>query len=338
MDKNKTISRAAKKNKQKEILITRILDAPRELVWKAWTEPERLKRWWGPKIFTSPFSKIDLRVGGRYLFCMRSPDGKDFWSTGVYREIVEPERIVYTDSFADEKGNPVPASHYGMSGEWQRELLVTVTFEEHESKTKLTLQHIGIPAGENRKLAQQGWNESFDKLEESLKGEIVKTKTKIIAEPGKQEIIISREFDAPRELVFKAFTDPKFYIHWLGPRELTMTIEKFELRNGGSWRYIHKDIDGNEYAFHGVIHEFTPPERIIDTFEFEGLPEKGHVILETVRFEELPGNRTKLTSQSVFQSVADRDGMLQSGMERGVNDSYQRLDELLAKMKLGEEF
>ncbi len=159
------------------------------------------------------------------------------------------------------------------------------------------------------------------------------TKTKITAEPGKQEIIIEREFDAPRDLVFKAFTDPKLYVQWLGPRELTMTLETFEPGNGGSWRYIQKDADGNEYAFHGVNHEVLSPERIIGTFEFEGLPEKGHVILETARFEELSGNRTKLTSQSVFQSVVDRDGMLQSGMEEGVNDSYNRLDELLEKMQ-----
>jgi len=158
--------------------------------------------------------------------------------------------------------------------------------------------------------------------------------TRITAEPGKQEIIITREFDAPRELVFKAFTDPELYVQWLGPRGLTMTLEKFEPRNGGSWRYIQKDADGNEYAFHGVIHEVLPPERIIDTFEFEGLPEKGHVILEMARFEELPGSRTKLTSQSVFLSLADRDGMLQSGMEEGVNDSYERLDELLEKLQV----
>ena len=157
--------------------------------------------------------------------------------------------------------------------------------------------------------------------------------TKITAEPGKQEIIITREFDAPRELVFKAFTDPELYTQWLGPRELIMTLEIFEPRNGGSWRYIHRDQEGNEYAFHGVNHEVTAPERIIGTFEFEGLPEKGHVILETAKFEELPGNRTKLTSQSVFQSVEDRDGMLQSDMEEGVNDSYDRLAELLEKMQ-----
>ena len=156
-------------------------------------------------------------------------------------------------------------------------------------------------------------------------------KTSVTAEPGKQEILVIREFDAPRELVFKAFTDPELYVQWLGPRDLTMTLEKFEPKTGGSWRYIHRDQAGNAYAFHGINHEVTAPERIIGTFEFEGLPEQGHVTLETARFEVLPGHRTRLTIQSVFQSVEDRDGMLQSGMEEGMNDSYARLDELLEK-------
>src|SRR5512145_276221 len=117
---------------------------------------------------------------------------------------------------------------------------------------------------------------------------MVKIGTKIEAEPGKQSILITREFEAPRELVFKAFTDPKLYTQWLGPRNLTMTLEIFEPRTGGMWRYIQKDEEGNEFAFHGVNHEVLPPERIIGTFEFEGLPEKGHVILETSRFDELP--------------------------------------------------
>jgi uncharacterized protein YndB with AHSA1/START domain len=151
-----------------ELVITRIFDACREFLWKAWTEPERVKRWWGPKGFTSPVSNIDLREGGTYLNCMRSPEGKDYWSTGVYRKIIEPELLVYTDSFSDAEGNLVPASYYGMSGDWPLELLVTVTFEEHEGKTKLTLRHVGIPAGENRDLAKAGWNESFDKLQDYL--------------------------------------------------------------------------------------------------------------------------------------------------------------------------
>lgn len=158
-------------------------------------------------------------------------------------------------------------------------------------------------------------------------------KTTITAEPGKHDIHITREFDASRELVFKAFTDPELYVQWLGPRRLKMTLEKFEPKSGGSWRYTHKDEKGNEFGFHGVNHEVTFPERIIGTFEFEGLPEKGHVSLETVRFEELPGGRTRLTNVTVFQTVADRDGMLQSGMEKGMSESFERLDELIVKMK-----
>ncbi|MGB9939587.1 SRPBCC family protein [Methanosarcina sp.] len=151
-----------------ELVITRVFNAPRGLVWKAWTEPEHLMQWWGPKDFTTPVIKIDFRVGGKSLWCMRSPEGEDYWSTGVYREIVEQEKIVTTDSFSDAQGNVVPASHYGMSGDWPLELLVTVIFEENNGKTKITLRHEGIPAGENRDSAEAGWNESLDKLAEYL--------------------------------------------------------------------------------------------------------------------------------------------------------------------------
>ena len=158
-------------------------------------------------------------------------------------------------------------------------------------------------------------------------------KVDITAEPGKLEILIIREFDAPRELVFKAFTNPQLYVRWIGPRGMKTDLGRFEQRDGGSWRYIQTDEQGNKSAFHGVNHEIKAPERIIGTFEYEGLPESGHVILQTARFEELPGDRTKLISQSVFQSVEDRDGMLASGMEMGVNESYERLDEVLKNLK-----
>lgn len=154
---------------EQEIVVTYIFDAPRELVWKYWTDPKYFMRWWGPEGFTTPVSMMNFRVGGAYLNCMRSPEGENFWSTGVYRKIIEPERIVYTDSFSDAGGNIVPASYYEMSGDWPLELLVTVTFEEQEGKkTKLTLKHAGIPAGEDRDLTEAGWNESFDKLAEDL--------------------------------------------------------------------------------------------------------------------------------------------------------------------------
>src|SRR5262249_33586096 len=135
-------------------------------------------------------------------------------------------------------------------------------------------------------------------------------KTTITAEPGVQELFITREFDAPRELVFKAHTDPNLFVQWLGPRGYEMKLETFEPYSGGRYRYIHKDPAGNEFGFNGTFHEMSL-DRMIQTFEFEGLPERGHVSLDSMTLEELPGNRTKITVHSVFQSVSDRDGMIQ---------------------------
>jgi len=161
-------SNAPTSSAQQELVIERVFDAPRELVWRAWTEPEQVMRWWGPKGYTSPAAEIDLRVGGKYLWCMRSPEGQDLWSTGVYREIVPLERIVCTNSFSDEKGNVVPASHYGIGGDMPQEMLGTVTFEDLGGKTRMTLRHEGLPAGEMSDGANAGWNEAFDKLAEYL--------------------------------------------------------------------------------------------------------------------------------------------------------------------------
>ncbi len=165
---DRTDSPAASSRRALEI--ERVFDAPRELVWKAWTDAEMAKRWWGPKGFTSPAAEIDFRVGGKYLLAMQSPDfnnGDPIWSTGVYREIVPNERIVCTDCFADGNGNVVPATHYGMSEDFPMETLITVELEEIDGKTKLTLRHEGMPA-EMAEGAEAGWNESFDKLAVSL--------------------------------------------------------------------------------------------------------------------------------------------------------------------------
>jgi uncharacterized protein YndB with AHSA1/START domain len=167
-----------------EIVITRLFDAPRELVWRAWTEPEMVMQWWGPKNYTSPSCKIDLRVGGNYLYCMRSPEGKDFWSTGVFREIKQPERIVCTDSFADEKGNVVPATYYGMSPDFPAEMLVTVTFEVQAGRTRLTLRHAGLPSEDMRDLTRAGWNESLDKFAGVLAQSVFKERKAARVVPG----------------------------------------------------------------------------------------------------------------------------------------------------------
>lgn len=161
---------------------------------------------------------------------------------------------------------------------------------------------------------------------------IAEKKTQIIAEPGRHDMTIIREFDAPRELVFKAHTTKELMSRWLGPRRLTTEWITFEPRSGGAWRYVSHDPEGGEYPFSGTFHLVQAPDLIVQTFEFEGLPERGHVCLERLDLEELPGNRTRLVAKSVYLTVEDRDGMIQSGMESGVNDGYERLDELLTTL------
>jgi len=157
------------------------------------------------------------------------------------------------------------------------------------------------------------------------------TKTELIAEPGKQEIRSTRIYDAPRELVFNVYTDPKHIPQWWGPRRLTTIVEKMEVKAGGLWRFIQRDENGNEFAFHGVYHSVTPLEQVVGTFEFEGTP--GHVLMETSRFEALPDGKTKLIATMVFQSIEDRDGMVNSGMEEGLLESDERIAELLVKLQ-----
>lgn len=151
-----------------DFVLARVFDAPRELVFRAWTEPERLKRWWGPEGYTMPVCEIDPRPGGVFFHCMRSPEGREYWGRGVFREVVVPERLVLTDSFADAEGNVVPATRYGLSPNWPLETLMTVTFEERAGETEVTVRHAGIPPGADHELAGRGWTESLGRLAENL--------------------------------------------------------------------------------------------------------------------------------------------------------------------------
>ena len=151
----------------------------------------------------------------------------------------------------------------------------------------------------------------------------------IDAPTGVPQVTMRREVDAPRELVFRAFTEPDLLKQWLGPRRLTMEIDRFEARDGGRWRYLHRDEDGTEYGFHGVFHGDPTPDQMVQTFEFEGAP--GHVSLDTARLEERDG-RTIIHMNSVFQSVEARDAMVASGMADGVREGFEQLDELLGRL------
>jgi uncharacterized protein YndB with AHSA1/START domain len=154
-------------------------------------------------------------------------------------------------------------------------------------------------------------------------------KTTIDVPEGLPYVDITREFNAPRDLIYRAYTDPELLPQWLGPRGYSMNVEKWEVRDGGAWRYVQTDPDGNLWGFHGVFHGAQTPDQMIQTFEFEGVP--GHVSFSELRLEENDGKTTAYT-HSVFMSLEDRDGMVQSGMETGVVEGYERLDELIAKL------
>jgi len=147
--------------------------------------------------------------------------------------------------------------------------------------------------------------------------------------PSEREIVSERVFDAPRDRVFGAYTDPELILQWWGPRRMATVVDQMDVRPGGAWRFVMREPDGREQGFRGVYREVAPPARIVQTFEWEGLP--GHVIVETATFEDLEGERTRVRTTSLFHTTEERDGMLSSGMEGGLTESHERLSELLAK-------
>ena len=208
-----TRSKSARQTAEQTLTITRVFDAPRNVVFEAWTMPQRVMRWWGPKGFTCPVCEIDLRPAGVYFNCMRAPDGRDYWSRGVYRQIVKPERIVCTDTFADEKGDTVSPGQYGMSADWPVEALVEVTFTEHAGKTRLTLRHSPIKPGRERDMCEQGWSESLEKLADYL------AKERLSAQTTMKAAAINR-FGGIETITPQTLPVPK-----VGPDEILIRVE-----------------------------------------------------------------------------------------------------------------
>jgi uncharacterized protein YndB with AHSA1/START domain len=156
------------------------------------------------------------------------------------------------------------------------------------------------------------------------------SKNNLVVEREKLSFTMSRVFNAPRETVWRVFTDPTLIPEWWGQRNTTTVVDKMDVKVGGAWRYIEKDAEGNEYAFNGVYKELDPPQRLAYTFEFE--PMAGHVVVDTVTLEELPGGKTRIVTVTICDTLEDLEGLLQSGMEDGATESWDRLEELLAEM------
>lgn len=301
----------------KEVTITRVFNAPHELVFKAWTDPKLVAQWFGPEIFDIPFCELDPRPGGRYMIHMRDPQGVIYPDSGEYLEVVAPERIVFTSwAFDDGQGGHL------------LETLNTLTLTEAQGRTTMTMQVIvtkRTPEVEGALAGMEiGWSQSFDKLGNRLEGMIVTIDTERL------EVTVTRLFDAPRELVFKISTDPALVARWWGPRRYTTEVDHLDLKQGGTWRFLNKGADGSVHAFHGVYREITPPECLVYTFEYEGAP--GHPLLETVHFDDY-GGKTRVTAVDRFESLDDLYAMAAEGMEEGARESYERADELLAELK-----
>ncbi|GAB4368087.1 MAG: hypothetical protein Kow00121_06910 [Elainellaceae cyanobacterium] len=317
-------NRSVETQSDREIVITRVFNAPRELVFKAWTEPKHIEHWWGPKGFTTRVTELDLRPGGQSRYVMIGPDGTEYPVKGVFREIVPPERIVSTDEF-DEGFEQVT------DVDLPQGIVMTVLFEEFDGKTKLTLQIVHATVDDRRKHEEMGvvagWNSSFDCLDEFLVKQSEQQKGLAITLPSDREIVVTRVFDAPRHLVFQAWTQPEHVKRWFGCGTMTMTVCEIDLREGGTWRYVLHDPSNNtEHGFSGEYLEIMSPERLVATERYEPVPGSDH--LNTLTLTEQDG-KTLLHIRIQHYSREQRDGHLQSGMEIGLRETLNRLEDLL---------
>jgi uncharacterized protein YndB with AHSA1/START domain len=433
----------------REFVITREFEAPRELVFKAWTDPKHLAQWWGPKGFTNPVCEWDVRPGGKIYDVMRASNGERYPMGGEFREIVAPGRLVFTTGALDEKG------------EMMFEFLHTATFVEQNGKTKLTLNSrvLKTTTDANKYIGgfEAGMTQSLEKLDDLLQNQpfviertfdapvalvwraittkedmsrwyfdlkefgpeagfefqfvveyegnvydhrckvtevipqkkiaytwryhghegdslvtfelfaegnktklklthegletfpklpsfarknfiggwtqLIGTSLKDFVENADREIVISREFNAPRELVWEAMTNPKHVVNWWGPRGFSTTIETMDFRVGGVWKHVMCGPDGVKYPNKSVFKEIVKPERIV--FSHGGGREEGPgaSFAATWTFEVLAANKTRVTARMVFPSPAERDFVVKEfGAIEGGKQTLERLGEYLPKM------
>jgi uncharacterized protein YndB with AHSA1/START domain len=301
----------------KPLVITRVFDAPRSLVFRAWTEAEHLVKWWGqPKGATLPYYKFDCRVGGMLHFRVLLPDGNVVWGKGIFREIVAPERIVLLDYFSDEQGNIVEPPP-GLP----KESVITATFAERGDKTVVTVEHRGteLASKENQEAYQQGWGESLDRLAEDL------------AQAPRRELVITRVFDAPRERVWQAWTDPKHLAQWWGPEGFTNPVCEVDVRPGGAIHIVMRAPDGADHPMRGVFREIVKPERLV--FTAFPVDRDGNPLLEqhtVISFADR-GGKTELTVKASAVAVAPIAAQFLKGMDTGWAQSIDKLERLLAK-------
>ncbi len=310
--------------------LTRTFDAPRKLVWQAWTEPKHIREWWGPHGFDAPNPSVDLRVGGKIRLDMRDPLGSVFPVTATITDLTPPEKMVWVS------GLPGPDGRMLMEAEQ-----AFVFTEEKGGKTTLTIR-VKVISAVAEMLAglegqREGWNESLDKFGEHVDlfrwgafGGAGRAERTSFTVPGDRPVaIIRRTFDAPRELVWQALTDAKMRVEWWGPAKYVTKVRAFDVRPGGKWAIDHID-GGKTYAFSGEFSEVRKPMRLVNTFCFEGYPPA----IETTTLSEVDG-KTTLTNVTSVDAFEQRKGWVETGMEHGARESMERLAVLIDAMKFG---
>ena len=314
----------------RKVVLTRTFDAPRGLVFKAWTDPEHLARWWGPHHFTNPACEVDARPGGALRIDMAGPDGTVYPMKGTFREVVEPERLVFTSSaHEDEAGHPA------------FELLTTATFAERDGKTTLTVEAVVVRATPRAAGAiggmDAGWAQSLERLGAVLEGSGA-------GEPADREFLVIRTFGAPRSLVFKAWTEPDHLARWFGPKGFTMLSGTLDLRPGGVYHYSMRSPDGQVMWGKWAFREVVEPERLAFILSFSDeaggvtrhplAPDWPREVLSTVTFTEHGGRTTLAMRGMPINATGSERKAFEAGresMRKGWTGTLDQLDEFLSK-------
>lgn len=303
-----------------EIRIERVFDAPRELVWKAWTEPEHLMKWSCPHGFSMILSEGDLRPGGSWRAGMRSPQGEDLFLGGVYREVEQPERLVFSHIWEEDPGEPQTVT-------W---ITLTLT-EESQGKTRMLFVQNGFKSEESRQGHFGGWSECFETLEKEL--DAAQPYRMRVSLPSDTEIRITRLFNAPRALVFDAFTKAEHIVHWWGCGKYKTTVEELDFRVGGRWRFVQIGEDGEVHPFKGEYLEIDRPESFVQTFIYDVEFIRDHPVTENYTFQEQADGQTLLINHCQHDSQESRDGHINAGMEEGAASAMRQMDELLERLQ-----
>jgi uncharacterized protein YndB with AHSA1/START domain len=307
---------SASPTSDREIVITRLFDAPRELAWQAMTDPRHVVQWWGPFGFTTTIQEMDVRPGGVWTHVMHGPDGTDYQNHSVFQEVVYPERIVYSHG-----GSKPGGSEVGFISTW--------TFESIEpNKTRVTMRGV-FPTAEARDRtvkeygAIEGGRQTLERLAEHLPAMGF----------GARYIVLERVLDAPPALVFRCWTDPEHMARWWAPHGFTNPVCVLDVRIGGAWRIVMRGPDGTEYPCHGVYQDIVPAERLV--FTNIATDPAGNPALDgrtTVTFAEQNG-RTRMTVSTGAIALTDFAMAYLQGMETGWTQSLKRLDAQVAALR-----